>query len=126
MRLYARTTVIYIPILKRLRYLGTLKAYVSTFSNGSGKLEVEVDAWVEEMDDEDEMEGEAGPKRSMRSTPTPARWPLPVPVTPTKGSKRMAMGTPTPTSHHQSVAHPTLAANSVLKQIRAAKVERKM
>ena len=88
--------------------VGTAETLSATkgFGEGGGKLDVGASDWAEEMDnedgaaDEDEMEGMAGAERSTTPTPTPtpARWatPTPVPVTPTKGSKRMAMGTPRP------------------------------
>jgi hypothetical protein len=85
--------------------------------------------WAEEMvnQSEDEMEGVAGPDKTTTPTPTPARWatPTPVPVTPTKGSKRMAMGTPRPVRQSRPLARvrpmPTgFAAASALEQILAA------
>jgi len=109
-------------------------------SKGAEGMDVVADDWVEEVAN-DEMEGVAGPDRSATLTPTLAGWgsallvppavrtaPMPVPVTPTRGSKRMAMGTPRPTRHYQPVVRPGPAANSVLKQILAAVAwaERKM
>jgi len=94
-------------------------------------LDVGADDWAEEMGNEDEMEGVAGPDRPTTPTPTQARWatPTPAPVSPTRGSKRMAMGTPRPTRHYRPAAMRVgLAAASALEQILAAiaEVERKV
>jgi hypothetical protein len=118
------------------------------FNEGVG-MEVAPDDWAEEVASQggDAMEGVTGPDRSPTPptpTPTPAKWggatrtpeenrtaPVPVPVTPTKGSKRMAMGTPRPTRRYRPAARPIpvgFAAASALEQILAAiaGVERKM
>jgi len=68
-------------------------------------MDVAVVDWAEEMANQSdaEMGGVEDPDRSTTPTPTPARWgsgtpasgaPRPVLVTPTKGSKKMAVGTP--------------------------------
>ena len=70
---------------------------------GAEEMDVAVVDWAEEMANQSEakMGGVEEPDRSTTPTPTPARWgsgsanaPKPVPVTPTKESKRMAVGTP--------------------------------
>jgi len=72
---------------------------------GAEGMDVAAVDWAEEMANQSkaEMGGMEDPDRSTTLTPTPARWgsgtpvtsmPRPVPVTPTKGSKRMAVGTP--------------------------------
>jgi len=72
---------------------------------GAEGMDVAAVDWAEEManQSEAEMGGVEDPDRSTTLTPTPARWgsatpaasmPRPVAVTPTKGSKRMAVGTP--------------------------------
>jgi len=72
---------------------------------GAEEMDVAVVNWAEEManQSEAEMGGVQDLNRSTTPTPTPARWgsgtpasstPRPVPVTPTKRSKRMAVGTP--------------------------------
>jgi len=72
---------------------------------GAEGMDVVAVDWAEEManQSEAEMGGVEDPDRSATQTPTPARWgsgtpaasmPRPVVVTPTKGSKRMAVGTP--------------------------------
>ena len=122
---------------------GSSKGVGTTGSKGVEGRDVAVDEWVEEVvkESEDKMEGMAGLDRSAAPSPTPARWgsmmpvspagrtrPTPVPVTPTRGSKRMAMGTPRPIRHYQPMALPGSTAGLVLKQILAAvaRVERKM
>ena len=102
-----------------------------------GKLDLGAADCAEEVVNEVEMESVADSQRSRTPSPTPARWgsrmPVPpggrttltlVPVTPTKGSKRMAMGTLRPKSHLCLVfvcAAPIgLAAASALEQIIAA------
>jgi len=119
---------------------GSSKGVGREGSKGVDGRDVAVEDWVEEVvnQSEDEMEGVG---RSATPSPTPGRWgsvgavspagrtrPTPVPVTPTRGSKRMAMGTPRPIRHYQPVSHPGSTAGSVLKQILAAmaRVERKM
>jgi len=68
----------------------------------------------------------------MEGLATPARWttPTPVPVTPTKGSKRMAVGTRRPIRHSRPARLMPVgfAAASALDQILAAiaGMERKM
>jgi hypothetical protein len=101
---------------------------------GSGRLDVGASDWAEEVANEEEMQ--EADERATIMTPTPARWPgtprpRPVPVTPTKGSKRMAMGTPRPTRQYRPAARPMpagFAAASALDQILAAiaGVERRM
>ena len=87
------------------------------FGEGGGKLDVgaddwaakvAVDVWAEEVayQSPEEMEGGAESDGSGTPTPTPPRWPIPVPVTPTRSSKRMAVGTPRPTRHCHPVARP--------------------
>jgi len=112
---------------------------------GVGKLDVGVVDWAEAVANEVEMEGVVDSERSRTPSPTPTRWgstspaapkgrttPTPVLVTPTKGSKRMAMGTPRPKRLCRPVlARPALigfAAASALEQIlaAAARVEKKM
>jgi len=116
-------------------------------SKEAGGIDVAPDEWVEEMatQREDEIEGVVDPDRSTTPTPTPARWgsitpapsvahgmPRPVPVTPTKGSKRMAVGTlrrVSPCTWPAVRPMPAgVAAAFVLEQILAAiaGVERKM
>ena len=107
--------------------VGTVETWNSAKSSGEGvrKLDVGADEWVEEVANEVEIGGAADSERSRTASPTPARWqiPIPVPVTPTKGSKRMAMGTPHPSRLHQLVVRPMPAgfvAASALEQIIAA------
>jgi len=107
-------------------------------SSGQGpwRLDVGASDWAEEVATHEEEMEEAAIDEESETTPTPApaRWPgmpRPVPVTPTKGSKRMAMGTPRPTRQYRPVARPMpvgFAAASALEQILAAiaGVERRM
>jgi len=100
--------------------------------------DVWTDVWAEESANEVEMGGVAGQERKTTPNPTPARWGStarrPVPVTPTKGSKRMAMGTPRPrpTRHYRPANLRPMpigfAAASALEQTLAAiaGVEQKM
>jgi len=116
-----------------------------SFGKGVGKLDVGAVDWAEVVANEVEMEGVVDSERSRIPSPTPTRWgstapvvpkgcttPTPVLVTPTKGSKRMAMGTPRPNRLRRPVLErPTLigfAAASALEQILAAvaRVEKKM
>jgi len=97
-------------------------------SKGVEGMDVAVVDWAEEVANQEEEERAATP------TPTPARWatPTPAPVTPTKGSKRMALGTPKPGRHYRSrAARPApigFAAQSALEQIlgAVAGMEKKM
>ena len=97
-------------------------------SKGVEGMDVAVVDWAEEVANQEEEERAATP------TPTPARWaaPTPAPVTPTKGSKRMALGTPKPGRHYRSrAARPApigFAAQSALGQIlgAVAGMEKKM
>jgi len=97
-------------------------------SKGVEGTDVAADGWAEEMANQEEEE------RATTPTPTPARWatPTPAPVTPTKGSKRMALGTPKPGRHYRSLAaQPApigFAAQSALEQIlgAVARMEKKM
>ena len=101
--------------------------------------------WAEAVANEVEMEGVVDSERSRTPSPTPARWgstapaapkgrttPTPVLVTPTKGSKRMALGSPKPGRHYRSrAARPApigFAAQSALEQIlgAVAGMEKKM
>jgi len=116
-----------------------------SFGEGVGKLDVGVVDWAEAVANEVEMEGVVDSERSRTPSPTPARWgstapaapkggttPTPVLVTPTKGSKRMAMGTPRPNRLRRPVlarlAPIGFAAASALEEILAAvaRVEKKM
>ena len=115
---------------------GSSKGVGKAGSKGVEVRDVAVEDWVEEVanQSEDEMEGVAGPDGSATPSPTPGKWgsvmpessvgrtrPMPVPVTPTRGSKRMAMGTPGPA--RASRVRPMLAdlaATSALEQILGA------
>jgi len=110
-------------------------------SKGSGmgerkvaeEMDVVVFDWADEMANQSkaEMGGVEHPDRSNTPTHTPARWgsgsakaPRPVPVTPTKGSKRRAVGTPRCTRPRTWAAARLMpagfAAASALEQILAA------
>jgi len=115
--------------------VGTVETQNSAKSSGEGvgKLDVGADEWAEEVADEVEMGGTVDSERLRTASPTSARWQIPTPVlvTPTKGSKRMAMGTLRPSQLCRPVARPMptgFAAASVLEQILAAiaGLERKM
>jgi len=93
-----------------------------------GKLDVGAGVWADEMANEVEMADVGGDERPTTPimTPTPARWAsaIPVPVTPTKSSKRMALGTRKPGRHHLllrvRMAPFIFAAQLALVQILAA------
>jgi len=89
-----------------------------------GKLDVGASDWADEMANEVEMESVADSSGSTTPTP-PTRWPTPtpVPVTPTRGSKRMAMGTPRPIRQTRPTTRPRPvggAAAPVLEHVLAA------
>jgi len=95
---------------------------------GVERMDVAAEDWAEEVANQEEEE------RATTPMPTPARWATPTsaPVTPTKGSKRMALGTPKPGRHYRSrAARPApigFAAQSALEQIlgAVARLEKKM
>jgi len=110
---------------------------------GAEGMDVAVVDWAEQMANHSDavMGGVEDPDSSTILTPTPARWgsgtrasstPRPVPVTPTKGSKRMAVGTPRRARPRTWAATRPMPAGFVaalaLKQILAAidGAERKM
>jgi len=83
-------------------------------SEGVEGMSITADDSAEEVANQEESE------RITTPTPTPARWATPtlVPVTPSRGSKRMAVGTP---NHHRPRrATPRPAARSVLAGFAAA------
>ena len=97
-------------------------------SKGVEGMDVAAEDWAEEVANQEEEE------RATTPTPTPACWATPTaaPVTPTKGSKRMALGTPKPGRRFRLLAaRPApigFAAQSALEQIlgAVARMEKKM